>query len=100
TLVGVDLSEFGDEDGVGNKVRLQHALGVTYYDGKVYVADTYNSKIKEIDPKKRTCTTLRGNKEQGWLEDREVFEPAGICAAGDKLFIADTNAHRIRIIDL
>ena len=27
-------------------------------------------------------------------------EPAGITAAGDKLFVADTNNHVIRVIDL
>jgi hypothetical protein len=97
---GEGLFNFGDKDGVGSEVRLQHALGVAYYDGKIYVADTYNSKIKEIEPKKQSCTTFRGNKDQGWLEEREFFEPGGICAAGDKLYIADTNAHRFRIIDL
>jgi thiol-disulfide isomerase/thioredoxin len=103
TLVGVEgdgLFNYGDKDGVGSEVRLQHALGVTYWDGKVYVADTYNSKIKEIDPKKRSCNAFKGNKEQGWVEEREFFEPGGISAADGKLYIADTNAHRIRVIDL
>src|SRR5262249_21331117 len=55
TIVGQGLFEFGDVDGVGDKVRLQHALGVAYADGKLYVADTYNSKIKVIDPEQRSC---------------------------------------------
>ena len=54
TIVGEGLFEFGDVDGVGDEVRLQHALGVAYHDGKLYVADTYNSKIKVLDPEKRT----------------------------------------------
>jgi thiol-disulfide isomerase/thioredoxin len=100
TLVGEGLFEFGDKDGTGDQVRLQHALGVTYYDGRLYVADTYNSKIKILDPKKRECYTFRGGKEEGWLAERDFYEPGGICAAGDKLYVADTNAHRIRVIDL
>ena len=51
TLVGEGLFDFGDVDGKGEKVRLQHALGVAWHDGKLYVADSYNSKIKVLDPK-------------------------------------------------
>ncbi|MFO0866518.1 MAG: hypothetical protein U0744_18045 [Gemmataceae bacterium] len=49
TVVGEGLFEFGDVDGVGAKVRLQHALGVALKDNTLFVADTYNSKIKTID---------------------------------------------------
>jgi DNA-binding beta-propeller fold protein YncE len=95
-----DLFEFGDVDGAGEKVRLQHALGVAYHDGKVYVADTYNSKIKVIDPEKHTCETVLGGEPDGWLAGPLFNEPAGLSFAGDKLYVADTNAHRIRVVDL
>ena len=42
TLVGLGLFEFGDLDGVGDSVRLQHPLGVCFHEGAVYLADTYN----------------------------------------------------------
>jgi DNA-binding beta-propeller fold protein YncE/cytochrome oxidase Cu insertion factor (SCO1/SenC/PrrC family) len=99
TIVGEGLFEFGDKDGVGNTVRLQHALGVAYHDGKLYVADTYNSKIKVIDPAKRSCTTLLGG-QGGWLAGRLFNEPGGLSFAGNKLYVADTNGHRIRVIDM
>src|SRR5260370_34664513 len=76
TLVGEGLFEFGDTDGVAEKVRLQHAIGVTFHDGSLYVADTYNSKIKVIDPAKRSCTTFLGVGE-GWLGGGVFNEPAG-----------------------
>jgi thiol-disulfide isomerase/thioredoxin len=100
TLVGEGLFEFGDVDGTGDKVRLQHALGVVYHDGKLYVADTYNSKVKVLDPGKRSCTTLLGGEPAGWLAPPLFNEPAGISYAAGKLYLADTNAHRIRVIDL
>ena len=78
TLVGEGLFEFGDVDGVGDKVRLQHALGVAYHDGKLYVADTYNSKIKVLDPAKRTCKTFLGGEPDGWLAGPMFNEPAGL----------------------
>jgi thiol-disulfide isomerase/thioredoxin/sugar lactone lactonase YvrE len=100
TLVGEGLFTFGDVDGEGDQVRLQHALGVACHGGKVYVADTYNSKIKELNPTTRTCRTLRGGEAEGWLAGQVFNEPGGISCAADKLYVADTNAHRIRVVDL
>jgi DNA-binding beta-propeller fold protein YncE len=99
TIVGQGLFDFGDVDGIGKEVRLQHALGVAYRDGKLFVADTYNSKIKVIDPRKRSCTTYLG-EPGGWLVGSVFNEPAGLSFAGDKLYVADTNGHRIRVVDL
>lgn len=92
---GDRLFNFGDKDGAGDKVRLQHALGVVYHDGRLYVADTYNSKIKAVDPVRRTCVSWLGGGPGEALN-----EPAGLTVAGGKLYIADTNAHRIRVVDL
>jgi sugar lactone lactonase YvrE len=106
TIVGEGLFEFGDVDGVGNQVRLQHALGLAYHAGKLYVADTYNSKIKVIDPLKRSCNTFLGGDpkrergNEGWLTGVLFSEPGGLSFAGDKLYVADTNSHRIRVVDL
>src|SRR4051812_1616350 len=97
TLVGKGLFVFGDKDGVGDAARLQHALGVAFAGGKLYVADTYNSKLKVIDPATRDCKTFLG----GDGPDGRLFnEPAGLSAADGKLYVADTNAHRIRVVDL
>jgi len=100
TLVGEGLFEFGDTDGAGRKVRLQHALGVAYHKGLLYVADTYNNKIKVLDPARRTCKTFLGGEPEGWLATALFSEPGGVCAADGKLYVADTNAHRIRVIDV
>lgn len=95
TIVGEGLFEFGDKNGVGNAVRLQHALGVAYLDGKLYVADTYNSKIKIIDPNKRSCDTYVGDPTQKTFD-----EPSGLSIALGKMYVADTNSHRIQIVDM
>lgn len=93
TIVGTGLFDFGDVDGVGDEVRLQHPLGVAYANGKLYVADTYNDKIKVIDPESRRARTVVGG-------EGEFFEPGGLSFADGRLFIADTNAHAIDIYDL
>jgi thiol-disulfide isomerase/thioredoxin len=126
TIVGKGLFDFGDVDGAGDTVRLQHPLGVVYLRNKLYVTDTYNHKIKVIDlaktefdsavlpdelqsartqtPSKFECRTFAGNRERGTRDgDRkqaQFNEPGGITAISKALFVADTNNHIIRKIDL
>jgi thiol-disulfide isomerase/thioredoxin len=100
SIVGEGLFEFGDEDGVGRDVRLQHALGLAFHDGKLYLADTYNSKLKIIDPAKQSCTTYLGGKGSGWFTGALFNDPGGLSIAGDRIYVADTNNHRIRVVDL
>ncbi len=104
TLAGGDLFEFGDQDGQGDAARFQHPLGVAVYAGRVFVADTYNHKIKMLDPASRSVTTFAGTGTAGHLDGAAVqaqfFEPGGLSVCDDMLFIADTNNHAVRTIDL
>ena len=102
TLVGGDLLDFGDHDGHGDEVRLQHPLGVLAFNDKVLIADTYNHKIKELDPARRTVKTLLGTGKPGAQDGRKAsfYEPAGLSIAAGKLYIADTDNHAIRVFDL
>ena len=102
TLVGGDLFEFGDVDATGDDVRLQHPLGVISVGDKVLIADTYNHKIKELDPQKQKVTTLFGTGKPGQADGTSAsfYEPGGLSVANGKLYVADTNNHAIRVIDL
>ncbi len=102
TLVGGDLFDFGDVDGEGRRARLQHPLGVAYHDGAVYLADTYNHKIKRYDLATGRIETFLGDGTAGMRDgDRPTFhEPGGLSIAGGKMYIADTNNHAIRVADL
>ena len=108
TIVGVDLFEFGDQDGQGDAVRLQHPLGVAYHNSVLYVADTYNHKIKQIGPSLRTSATFLGTGKPGLHdssngqngEGAQFYEPSGVSIADGKLYIADANNHAIRVADL
>jgi thiol-disulfide isomerase/thioredoxin/DNA-binding beta-propeller fold protein YncE len=95
------LFEFGDVDGENGQARLQHPLGVAWHAGSLYVADTYNNKVKVIDIDKRTSATFLGDAEPGRTDDPPRFdEPSGLSVAAEKLYVADTNNHVIRVIDL
>ena len=88
TVVGQGLFDFGDVDGSGHEVRLQHPLGVAATDNTVYVADSYNHKIKAIALHQNQATTLVGG-------DGQLWEPSGLDVWGASLWVADTNHHRI-----
>ena len=95
------LFHFGDVDGPAEKAKLQHALGVAYHDGKIYVADTYNNKIKVVDAETGETKNLVGTGEAGDSDAVPTFdEPAGISYADGKLYVADTNNHLIRVVDI
>lgn len=100
TLVGEGLFDFGDVDGKGDEVRLQHPIGICYHDGLLYVADTYNNKIKTIDPTTRVCRTLIGTGKSGMNDgpagEATLNEPCGLCFLDGILFMTDTNNHLIR----
>ena len=103
TLVGVGLFDFGDVDSVGDEVRLQHPLGVCAHEGVVYVADTYNHKIKRLDPRVRAVETVFGSEPghgDGLAFQARFREPSGLAVADGKLYVADTNNHAIRVADL
>jgi len=96
-----NLFEFGDLDGIGSDARFQHPLGIDDYVGTLLVADTYNSKIKSVDPATGQVTTLFGS-EQGWSDGLapQFYEPGGLSVDGELVWVADTNNHVIRMIDL
>ncbi len=102
TLVGGDLFDFGDKDGRGDHVRLQHPLGIFALDDKILIADTYNHKIKELDPQTRTVRTLLGTGKPGQADGASpsFYEPGGLSVANGRLYIADANNHAIRVVDL
>ncbi|HYP53284.1 MAG TPA: thioredoxin-like domain-containing protein, partial [Pyrinomonadaceae bacterium] len=102
TLAGGDLFEFGDTDGTGDDVRLQHPLGVVFHEGRVLIADTYNHKIKKLDPATGRVTTFAGTGRPGQTDGASgsFYEPAGVSAAAGRLYVADTNNHAVRVLDL
>ena len=104
TIVGQDLFVFGGVDGTGDAVRLQHPLGIYWHEGVLYIADTYNNKIKPVFPLTRSVLTIFGTGEPGHRDgegSQALFhEPADVGIAAGKLYVADTNNHAIRVADL
>ncbi|MCK6506301.1 redoxin family protein, partial [Myxococcota bacterium] len=91
TVVGRGLFDFGDVDGPPDQVRLQHPLGLTLADGELYVADTFNGKIKVISLQGGHTRTLCG-------AEGELCEPGGVAVAGEFLLVADTGNHELKVV--
>lgn len=111
TLVGgsadsQDLFSFGDKDGQGDEAKLQRPMAVQWLPSfkKIVVADTFNHKIKWIDPITLSLSTLCGKGEAGHrdgsFEDALFNEPSGIACHEYLIYVADTNNSCIRVIDL
>jgi hypothetical protein len=90
TVIGTGLFDFGDVDGVGDEVRLQHSQGVaSHRDGRLLVADSYNDVLKWVDPAARSATRWVGG----------LSEPGGVTCGAKYAYVADTNAHRVVAVD-
>jgi DNA-binding beta-propeller fold protein YncE len=98
----------GDRDGIGDEAEFNgpHNLTVSA-DRTIYIADTFNHKVRALDPKSRKVTTLAGG-EKGFAGDggpalAARFDQAyhvALDADGKNLFVCDLGNRRIRKIDL
>jgi sugar lactone lactonase YvrE len=99
TLAGDGLA--GDRDGKGAGAQFNGPVGLAVdATGVVYVADTYNDRIRRIAPD-GSVTTIAGGKRAGLLDGaagQALFDtPSGIVVnAAGELVIADTGNHAIR----
>jgi len=104
TLIGHGLFEYGDRDGAFGNAMLQHPLGITYANGMLYIADTYNNKIKQLDLEQSRIETIAGTGDPGMSDgpgaESTFDEPGGIDIANGHLYISDTNNHLVRVMDL
>ena len=64
-----DLFDFGDSEGTGYNAKLQHPLGVHYCSANqtLYVADTYNHKIKAMKESETGTSLSRQTPLKNWL---------------------------------
>ena len=85
TIIGKGLFKFGDEDGDTKNVLLQHCVGLTEANDNIYIADTYNGKVKVLNTRTNIVSTLVA----------DLNEPNDVLIAGNELWITDTNNDQI-----
>lgn len=75
--------------------------------GRIYLADTYNDRIRRIDPASQVVETIAGTGVPGFAGDggpataAQLKRPRDVELGPDgRLYVADTDNERIRAIDL
>ncbi|MEL6248781.1 MAG: thioredoxin-like domain-containing protein [Cyanobacteria bacterium J06648_16] len=80
------LFDFGDRDGIGDAVRLQHPVGIAMGPANsLWIADTYNNKIKRLSLGSRRCETIAADLQQ----------PHGLGSGDGLLYVANTRSHQV-----
>lgn len=108
TLAGTGVAGFSGDDGPAINATLNGPTSVAMRgDSYLYIADTYNNRIRMIDMVMRVITTAAGSGGYGF-NDRPfatsamLNNPLGVALhpVTLRLYIADTNNHRIRVVHL
>lgn len=75
-------------------------------EGGLYIADTLNNRIRRVDLATGDIERVAGDGTAGFAGDggaaldAQLNQPADIEVSGGFLYVADTNNHRVRRIDL
>jgi uncharacterized repeat protein (TIGR01451 family) len=103
TFAGIGTMGYGGDGGPATGATLDSPAGVAMDGaGNLYVADTYNSRIRKVSTA-GIITTVAGNGTLGYSGDggqatgAELDYPQGVAVDGaGNLYIADTDNNRVR----
>lgn len=90
----------GFADGDAAAAKFSGPIGIAVADAKVYVADSYNDRIRVIENGR--VTTLAGGT-RGFADGAGVnarFDtPTGLAVVNGRLIVADTGNRRLRVVE-
>ncbi|HEV2170115.1 MAG TPA: hypothetical protein VGR40_04160 [Candidatus Binatus sp.] len=99
------LFQEGSNDGVGESARFNSPDGMTILGQNLYLCDTNNSDIRQINVSNGTVTTIAGTANISGTEDgtgsaAHFNLPTQIATDGTALYVADSGNSTIRRITL
>ena len=95
----------GSANGTGAAALFSSPHALAFHNGNLYVADTRNQTVRQLVVSSAAVTTLAGSAGAGgWVDatggNARFAKPRGITADGaGKLYVADSDNDRIRVID-
>lgn len=91
----------GFQNGNAKTALFNAPIGIAVAENKIYVADTYNDRIRVIE--NGTVTTLAGGKQgfgEGIGASAQFDTPSGLAVWTDgRILVADSGNRRIRVIE-
>jgi thiol-disulfide isomerase/thioredoxin/sugar lactone lactonase YvrE len=91
TLVGRGLFDFGMKNGSAGHALLQHAEGIAWNAGSLYIADTFNDALRRLDLGSDEVHTVATSLKR----------PLAVAALSpDTLLVAEGNGNRIDAVHL
>ena len=95
---------YGDADGVGTAAAFEQPSGITSDGTHLYIADTFNSKIRKIEIATGVVSTFAGSGVNGISDGggtaASFHSPRDITTDGTYLYVADTWGNKIRKIEI
>jgi sugar lactone lactonase YvrE len=105
-VAGTGESGYAGDGGAATAAKLGGPKGLAIADdGSLYVADTENHVIRRIDARTGIITTVLGTGTRGDGPESDplrcqLSRPHGVFAAGSTLYVSDSEAHRIRVVQI
>jgi DNA-binding beta-propeller fold protein YncE len=109
TVAGDGTKGFAGDGGPALRAHLDEPYGVVLdAQGNLYFADRLNRRVRRVDARSGTITTVAGDGSKASSGDggpaagAGLVEPNGVALdrSGRKLYIADVADNRVRVVDL
>jgi sugar lactone lactonase YvrE len=104
-VAGTGAAGYSGDGGPALQATLGGPKGLALsQDRQLYVADTENQAIRRIDLTTGMIATVLGTRQAGDGPDGDpracrLSRPHGVLSVGPKLYVADSEAHRIRVLE-
>ena len=103
-VAGTGVSGYSGDGARAVNAKVNGPKGLAYASsGQLFIADTENHVIRSLALKSGVITTVLGTGERGDGPETDPLKcklsrPHGVFAAGNKLYVSDSEAHRIRVV--
>ncbi|MGA7832360.1 MAG: NHL repeat-containing protein [Terracidiphilus sp.] len=106
TIAGNGTAGYSGDGNTATNAELNNPYGVAVdSSGNIYIADTYNNRIRKVTASTQQISTVAGNGTAGYSGDggaatnAEVYLPTGVAVdSSGNIYIADYGNNRVRMV--